>query len=82
MRVVSIPFSLPAGFTSTRLRFSFATAFNEPRLEETFAGQPYTLPDTGLQPERLRAFEAGLQPELLRGKPSFTATYFNNLFHD
>jgi outer membrane receptor protein involved in Fe transport len=69
-------------FSGTRLRFSYATGFKEPRLEETFAGPPYTNPNTGLKPERLRAFEASLQQEFYHGKYSFTATYFNNLFHD
>ena len=69
-------------FSGTRLRFSYATGFKEPRLEETFAGPPYTQPNVGLKPERLRAFEAGFQQSFLRGKYAFNATYFNNLFHD
>ena len=52
------------------------------RLEETFAGPPYSLPNPGLKPERVRAFEAGIQQNFLRGKYVFNATYFNNLFHD
>jgi len=69
-------------FSGTRLRFSYATGFKEPRLEETFAGPPYTQPNLALKPERLRAFEAGLQQQLFGDKYQFTATYFNNLFHD
>ena len=69
-------------FSGTRLRFSYATGFKEPRLEETFAGPPYSQPNPGLKPERLRAFEAGFQQELFQGKYAFTATYFNNLFRD
>lgn len=69
-------------FSGTRLRFSYATGFKEPRLEETFAGPPYTEPNPGLKPERLRAFEAGFAQEFYRGKYEFTGTYFNNLFHD
>src|SRR5277367_6545812 len=68
--------------SGTRLRFSYATGFKEPRLEETFAGLPYTLPNPLLQPERDRAFEAGVQQNLFGSKYVFTATYFNNLFHD
>ncbi len=37
---------------------------------------------TGLRPEHTRAFEAGIQQDLMRGKYVFTATYFNNLFQD
>jgi outer membrane cobalamin receptor len=72
-------------FSGTRLRFSYATGFKEPRLEETFNGvppSPYNLPNPGLKPERVRAFEAGLQQNFARGQYVLKATYFNNLFHD
>ena len=72
-------------FSGTRLRFSYATAFKEPRLEETFNGIPanaFNIPNPGLKPEHTRAFEAGVQQDFLRSKYVFTATYFNNLFHN
>ena len=72
-------------FSGTRLRFSYATAFKEPRLEETFNGipaDPFNIANPGLQPEHTRAFEAGFQQNLMQGKYVFTATYFNNLFRD
>ena len=69
-------------FSGTRLRFSYATGFKEPRLEETFAGLPYTFPNPGLKPERVCAFEAGIQQNFLQGRYVFNATYFNNLFRD
>ena len=69
-------------FSGTRLRFSYATGFKEPRLEETFAGPPYSIPNPGLKPERNRAFEAGILQNLFGTKYTFTATYFNNLFYD
>jgi len=69
-------------FSTTRLRFSYATGYKEPRLEETFAGPPYSVPNPGLKPERVRAFEAGIQQNFVREKYVFNATYFNNLFHD
>ncbi len=68
--------------SATRLRFSYATGYKEPRLEETFAGPPYSVPNPGLKPERVRAFEAGIQQNFFREKYVFNATYFNNLFHD
>ncbi len=68
--------------SGTRLRFSYATGFKEPRLEETFAGPPYTQPNTALKPERSRSFEAGLEQNFLQGKYVFSTTYFNNLFRD
>jgi vitamin B12 transporter len=72
-------------FSGTRFRFSYATGFKEPRLEETYNGippSPFNLPNPGLKPERVRAFEAGLQQNFMHGKYVLTATYFNNLFHD
>ncbi len=68
--------------SGTRLRFSYATGFKDPRLEETFAGPPFSLPNPGLKPERVRAFEAGFQQDFFRGKYVLSATYFNNLFRD
>ena len=71
--------------SGTRLRFSYATGFKEPRLEETFNGippNPFNLPNTALKPERSRSFEAGVQQSLIHGRAVFNATYFNNLFHD
>jgi outer membrane cobalamin receptor len=72
-------------FSGTRFRFSYSTGFKEPRLEETFngiPGDPYDIPNPGLKPERVRAFEAGFQQGLFNNKYEFNATYFNNLFRD
>ncbi len=69
-------------FSGTRLRFSYATGFKEPRLEETFASPPFSIPNPSLQPERNRAFEAGLLQNLFGNRYAFTATYFNNLYYD
>jgi outer membrane cobalamin receptor len=68
--------------SGTRLRFSYATGFKEPRLEQTFAGPPFSFKNPGLKPERVRAFEAGIQQDFFRGKYALNATYFNNLFRD
>ena len=68
--------------SGTRLRFAYATGFKEPRLEETFAGPPYSQPNPGLLPERSRSFEAGFEQDFMHGKYAFSGTYFNNLFHD
>src|SRR4029077_15272433 len=51
-------------FSGTRFRFSYATGFKEPRLEETYAGPPFTNPNPTLKPERSRSLEAGLQQDL------------------
>lgn len=69
-------------FSGTRLRFSYATGFKEPRLEETFAGPPFSFANPALKPERVRTFETGVQQNFFNGKYVLNATYFNNLFHD
>ncbi len=68
--------------SGTRLRFSYSTGFKEPRLEETFAGPPYSVQNPGLKPERVRAFEAGMSQDFFKGRYVLNTTYFNNLFHD
>ncbi len=67
-------------FSGTRLRFSYAKGFKEPRLEEMFAGPPYSIPNPNLKPERSRSFETGFLQNLLGGRYVFSATYFNNYF--
>ena len=69
-------------FSGTSLRFTYATGFKEPNLDQTFAGPPFSVPNPGLKPERARSFEAGVQQGLWSGKYSLIATYFNNLFFD
>jgi len=72
-------------FSGTRLRFSYSTGFKEPRLEETFnglPGDPYDIPNPGLKPERVRAFEAGFVQGFVHNRYEFSGTYFNNLFRD
>jgi vitamin B12 transporter len=73
-------------FSGTRLRFSYSTGFKEPRLEETFNGlpgpDPFNIPNPGLKPERVRAFEAGFQQGFFSNRYELSGTYFNNLFHD
>ena len=68
--------------SGTRLRFTYATGFKEPRLEETFAGPPFSQPNLSLKPERSRSFEAGFQQDFFHNKCELSGTYFNNLFHD
>jgi vitamin B12 transporter len=67
-------------FSGTRLRFSYAKGFKEARLEEMFAGLPFSIPNPNLKPERNRSFETGIQQNLFGNKYAFTASYFNNLY--
>ena len=70
-------------FSATRLRFSYATGFKEPRLEEAFANVPQQiLPNLHLKAEENRAFEAGFEQGLFGGKYTVSGVYFNNQFHN
>jgi vitamin B12 transporter len=69
-------------FSGTRLRFSYATGIKEPRFDESSASGPGIIPNAHLRPERNRSFDAGFEQGFLGGKYSFSAIYFNNLFHD
>ena len=68
--------------SGTRFRFSYATGFKEPRLEETFANLPLSYPNPNLKPERTRLFEAGFQQNLFASRYSLSAIYFNNVFYN
>jgi outer membrane cobalamin receptor len=69
-------------FSGTQLRFSYATGFKEPRLEEAFAGPPFSIPNPDLRAERSRSFESGVQQDFFGGKYALVATYYHNLFFD
>lgn len=68
--------------SGTRLRFSYATGIKEPKFEESFAGPPFSIPNNNLKAEENRAFEAGLEQNLLAGRFSLSAIYYNNRFRD
>jgi len=68
-------------FSGTRLRFSYAQGYKDPRLEETFAGPPFSVTNPALKPERTRSYEGGIQQSFF-GKYSLNATYFHNVFYD
>jgi vitamin B12 transporter len=68
-------------FSGTRLRFSYATGIKEPRFEESFPNDAFTKPNPNLKAEETRSFEAGFEQNLVAGRFSLSAIYFNNLFH-
>ena len=69
-------------FSGTRFHGSYATGIKEPRLEETFASGPFTIPNPNLKAEENRAFDAGMEQKLAGGKYVLSATYFHNLFRN
>jgi len=66
--------------SGTRLRFSYSTGIKEPRFEESFPSDAFTKPNPNLRAEENRAFEAGIEQNLMAGRFSLSAVYFNNLF--
>ena len=83
---VSISFLALRGsrlFSGTRLRFAYATGIKAPRFEESFGiGGFGIIANPDLRPEKNRAFETGVQQNLLGGRAWLSATYFNNFFQD
>ena len=82
---VSLAYSIFQGgnrFSGTRILGSYATGIKEARFEEAYASSPFEIPNPNLKAERNRALDAGLEQSFLSGRIAFTATYFNNLFHD
>jgi vitamin B12 transporter len=70
-------------FSGTRLRFAYGTGIKAPRFEESFGiGGFGIIANPDLRPEKNRAFETGVQQNLLGGRAWLSATYFNNLFQD
>jgi vitamin B12 transporter len=69
-------------FSGTRLRFSFAEGIKEPRFEESFPDDAFTKPNPDLRAEQNRAFEAGIEQNLLAQRFALAAVYFNNHFRD
>ena len=69
-------------FSGTRLRFSYAQGIKEPRFEESFANDAFTLPNLNLRAEQNRAFETGVEQGLLSGRFLLSAIYYHNSFRD
>jgi outer membrane receptor protein involved in Fe transport len=85
-RVAATFLALQGGewFSGTRLRFSYGTGIKEPTFEESFgiSGTFPTNPNPNLKAEENHALEAGVEQNLLGGRFSFSAIYFNNQFHN
>ncbi|MBZ5657699.1 MAG: TonB-dependent receptor [Acidobacteriia bacterium] len=69
-------------FSGTRLRFSYAHGIKEPRFEESFANDAFTIPNDHLRAEQNRAFEAGFEQGLLSNRFLLSAVYYHNSFRD
>jgi vitamin B12 transporter len=76
---VGAAYELP---TATRLHAAIGTAFREPTFEESASSQPFDVGNPDLRPERSRSWEVGAEQDVVRGRASIGATYFNQRFRD
>ncbi|NIP83793.1 MAG: TonB-dependent receptor [Gemmatimonadetes bacterium] len=66
---------------ATRLRAALGRGFREPAFDESFGSGFGDLGNPGLQPERSRSWEAGIE-QRLTATVSVTATWFDQRFRD
>lgn len=76
---VGAAYELP---TATRMHAAMGSAFREPTFEESSSKQPFDVGNPDLRPERSRSWEAGAEQDIVRGRASVGATYFNQRFRD
>lgn len=67
--------------TATKLLASTSTGFKEPSLYELFGSTPTFYANPDLKPERIRAWDAGLEQKIL-GKHHVSISYFHNRLTD
>ncbi len=65
-----------------RVHAAIGSAFREPTFEESSSDQPFDVGNPDLRPERSRSWEAGLERDIVRGRASVGATYFDQRFRD
>ena len=65
----------------TRVRVAAGTGFKEPTFLEQYGGAG-TIGDPDLRPERSRSWEVGLEQDLLAGRVTLAAAYFDQQFTD
>jgi vitamin B12 transporter len=76
---VGVAYDLPS---ATRVHAAFGTAFREPTFEESSSSQPFDVGNPNLRPERSRSWEVGAEQNIVRGRASIGATYFDQRFRD
>jgi vitamin B12 transporter len=67
---------------ATKLHATYGTGFNAPTPDERYGEPPYLLPNPGLQPERSRGWDYGVDQRFLGGRLTASATVFGNRFRD
>ncbi|HEY2898594.1 MAG TPA: TonB-dependent receptor [Gemmatimonadaceae bacterium] len=67
---------------ATRVHAAIGSAFREPTFEESSSTQPFDVGNPDLHPERSHSWEAGIERDIVRGRASVGAMYFNQRFRD
>jgi vitamin B12 transporter len=68
--------------SGTRIRGSVGRSFKAPTFCEQYCDAPFVVGDSSLRPERSTSWEAGIEQNLIQGRLSVWATYFNQRFRD
>lgn len=68
--------------SGTRVHAAIGSAFREPTFDESSSRVSFDIGNPDLRPERSRSWEAGAEQEIVRGRASLAATYFNQHFRD
>lgn len=68
--------------SGTRVRASVGRSFKAPTFCEQYCDAPFVVGDSSLRPERATSWEAGIEQDLVAGRLSVWATYFNQRFRD
>jgi vitamin B12 transporter len=68
--------------SGTRVRGSVGRSFKAPTFCEQYCDAPFVVGDSSLRPERASSWEAGVEQDLVQGRLSIWATYFDQRFRD
>lgn len=71
-----------AGFGTTRLHASAGLGIKEPTIDQSFSTNPYFLGNPNLQPERSRAFDAGVEQRFAGDRARVDVTWFVNRYRN
>jgi vitamin B12 transporter len=66
----------------TRMRASVGRSFKAPTFCEQYCDAPFVVGDSSIRPERSNSWEAGVEQDLVPGRLSLWAIYFNQRFKD
>jgi len=65
-----------------KLKFNFGTGIKEPQFVESFSPSPFFRGNPGLQPERVRSFELGVEQRFWQERGKLEVNWFDNRFRD